>query len=170
MRKTLILLALAMLTISSTGCCKGRLRNLFRRGAPCGGTRLAAPAMLGGAIPLGLPAGLRQPVIPQGVVAQPGVCCEQSAPMCEPCPTECVPCDQGYIGGDSGYIGEGGDCGCPSNSGEYFGGYVGEGAAPVEYGGGGYEGTYEGNVVPDGTVIDGGTYQDGSGTYPGPTN
>ena len=167
MRKILVLLALAMLAVSTTGCCRGRLRNLFRRGAPCGGTRLAAPAMLGGAVPLGLPAGLRQ-AIPQGAISQPSI----GAPACcEPCPTECCEpcpsdCGSGYMG-DGGYIGEsGGDCGCQGNTGEYFGGYVGEGAPPVEYGGyeGSYEGTYEGNVVPGGTV------SEGSGTYPGPTN
>ncbi len=170
MRKILILLALAMLAVSTTGCCRGRLRNLFRRGAPCGGTRLAAPAMLGGAVPLGIPAGLQQ-AIPQGVITQPGNCCEQSGPACcEPCPTDCNPCDSGYMG-NGGYLGDsGGDCACQGDTGEYFGGYVGEGAPPVEYGG--YEGGYEGNVVPDGTVIDGGTYQDGSGTHqdPGPAN
>ena len=160
MRKILILLALAMLAVSTTGCCRGRLRNLFRRGAPCGGTRLAAPAMLGGAIPLGLPAGIQQ-ALPQGIITQPGNCCEQSAPMCDPCPTDCGPCDSGYSG-NGGYIGEsGGDCGCNGSTGEYFGGYVGEGAPPAENGG--YEGTYEGNVVPGGAV------SEGSATYPGPT-
>ncbi len=152
MRKMLILLALAILTVSSTGC--SRCRGLFRRGSPCGGTRLAAPPMLGGAIPLGNPVALQQApqIVPQGILSQP--CCEQAAPMCcEPCPTECAPGDSGYSSGD---------CGCQGNQGEYFGGYV-EGSAPPGY---------EGGVIPEGTVIEGsGTYQSqGSGTYPQPTN
>jgi len=123
MRKMLILLALAMLTVSSTGC--SRCRGLFRRGSPCGGTRLAAPPMLGGAIPLGAPVGLRQ-AVPQGIITQP------AAPMiCEPCPTDCVPCDSGYIGGETSYIdGTSGDCGCQSSTGEYIGGYI-EGGTPI---------------------------------------
>ncbi|NOZ41306.1 MAG: hypothetical protein GXP24_13930 [Planctomycetes bacterium] len=112
----LILLALAMLTVSSTGC--SRCRGLFRRGSPCGGTRLAAPPMLGGAIPLGNPVGLRQ-AVPQGIITQP------AAPMIfEPCPTDCVPCDSGYIDGTSG------DCGCQSSTGEYIGDYI-DGSAPI---------------------------------------
>ncbi len=147
MRKMLVLLALAILTVSSTGC--SRCRGLFRRGSPCGGTRLAAPPMLGGAIPLGNPVGLRQ-ALPQGIITQPG-CCEQTAPICEPCPTDCGPCDSGYLGGGTGYSGN--DCGCQTaTGGEYFGGYL-EGSAPQ-----GYEGT----VIPEGTVIQ------GSDTYPGP--
>ncbi len=143
MRKILILLALAILTVSSTGC--SRCRGLFRRGSPCGGTRLATPPMLGGAIPLGNPIGLRQ-ALPRAMISQP------AAPMCcEPCPTDCVPCESGYIGGQNGYSG---DCGCQTDSGEYFGGYV-EGGVPQGY---------EGSVIPEGTVIQ------GSGTYPSPKN
>ena len=128
MRKMLILLALAVLTTTTSGC--SRCRNLFRRGAPCGGTTLAAPAMLGGAIPLGNPVALPQAprIIPQTILAQPNCCCEQSAPVCcEPCPSNCVPCESGYHGGETGYVG--GDCDCQNVPGEYFGGYL-EGSAP----------------------------------------
>jgi len=129
MRKMLILLALALLMASSTGC--SSCRKLFRRGSPCGGTRLAAPAMLGRAIPLGNPVALQQ-AAPQGMITQP------SAPMCcEPCPTECVPCDSGYMGGATGYPGD--DCGCQTGTGEYFSGYVEESAPPR---------SYEGALIP----------------------
>jgi len=142
MRKILILLALAILTVSYTGC--SRCRNLFRRGSPC----RAAPAMLGGAIPLGNPVSLQQApqIMPQGIISQP------ATPMyCEPCPTECVPCDSGYFGGT------GGDCGCQTGSGGYFGGYL-EGSAQPQM--------YEGTVMPPrGTVM-----PEGSGTFPQPKN
>jgi len=149
----LILLALAILTVSYTGC--SRCRNLFRRGSPCGGTALAAPAMLGGAIPLGNPVGLQQApqIMPQGIISQP------AAPMyCEPCPTECVPCDSGYFGGGSGYYGgTSGDCGCQTGPGEYFGDYL-EGSAPPSM--------YKGTVMPEGSVL-----PQGSGAYdPKPKN
>ena len=140
MRKMLIVLALAILTVSSTGC--SRCRGLFRRGAPCGGTTLAAPPMLGGAIPLGNPVRLQQPpqIVQPGILVQPNCCCEQAAPMCcEPCPTQCGPCESGYIGGD---------CGCETSTGEYFGGYVEGSSQPIE-----------GTVVPQ-----------GSSTYPQPRN
>lgn len=122
MRKFLILMALAILTVSATGC--SRCRSLFRRGAPCGGTALAAPSMLGGAIPLSGPLRMQQ-AVPQGIVTtQPECCCEQSVPLCDPC-------QSGYMG--SGYGGD--DCGCQTNPGEYFGGYIeGTGAFPVTSG------------------------------------
>jgi len=154
MRKMLILSALALLTIASTGCCN-RCRNLFRRGAPCGGTTLAAPPMLGGAIPLGNPMALPR-MVPQNVIAQPNCCpqdcCQPAMPMCQPCcpqdcPSDCVPCD----GVSGGYLGAGGsDCGCPTNPGEYFGGYVGDSAPPM----------MEGAVVPGNPVVP----QQGSGS------
>lgn len=154
MRNLLILLALAVLATSSTGC--SRCRGLLRRGAPCGGTAFAAAPMLGGAIPLGNPVGVRpapQIVQPapmmiaqpncgcqQGCVCQPSCECQQAPVCCEPCPTECVPCDSGYVGGS---------CGCENLApGEYFGGYEGN-AVPMG----------EGMVVPQ-----------GSGTFPEPTN
>jgi len=128
MRKMLILLALAILTTTS-GC--SRCRNLFRRGSPCGGTALAAPAMLGGAVPIGRPMHL-----PQAMMAQPN-CCQQSAPICcDACPADCRSCgagNSGYVGqgyASQGYVSGGGDCGCQSAPVEYFGGYE-EGSAPI---------------------------------------
>ncbi|MEM8945075.1 MAG: hypothetical protein AAGD11_07820 [Planctomycetota bacterium] len=162
MRKMLILLALTVLAASTSGCCRSRVcRNLLRRGSPCGGTTLAAPAMLGGAIPLGNPVSLPaapqvvqpqfvQPQIVQPqIIAQPNCNCQQAAPICcEPCPTQCVPCDPCVTGG-TGYIGA--DCGCETTApGEYFGGYL-EGSSPPPVMGGA--------VVPQ-----------GSGTFPQPTN
>lgn len=165
MRKMLILLALAVVAASTSGCSR-TCRNLFRRGSPCGGTAIAAPAMLGSAIPLGNPVRVQPApqIVPQivqpTIIAQPHCGCQQGAPVCcEPCPTQCVPCEQpcqtcdpcnncGEIGGDSGYIG--GDCGCQTMPGEYFGGFV-EGSDPPPPG--------SGLVVPQ-----------GSGTLPGPTN
>jgi len=148
MRKMLILLALAILTVSS-GC--SRCRNLFRRGSPCCGTALAAPAMLGGAIPIGSPMRFQQApqIVPQTIVAQPG-CCEQSIPLCAPCPSDCVPCESGgYIEGNTGYLGDAGaDYGCQTGTGEFFGGYVGD------------------NVPP--TMVEGTAIPEGSGAYPGP--
>ncbi len=161
MRKMLVLLALSILTLSTTGCT--RCRNLFRRGSPCGGTALAAPAMLGGAIPLGNPVAVPQSpqIVPQNIMTQPGVCCEGAAPMCcEPCPTNC--CPDGYIGGGASY---GGDCGCEGSTGEYFGGYLEGSAPPMD--GSVIEG---GSVYPQGTSLPGGTDSQGSGTYPTPTN
>jgi hypothetical protein len=159
MRKMLILLALAVLTASNIGCT--RCRNLFRRGSPCSsascGTTMAAPAMLGGAIPMGNPVRLQpapQLVQPNIMAAPP--CCQQAAPICvpcNPCPTECVPCEPGCI--DAGA-----DCGCPTSTGEYFGGYVeGSGSTPI----------YEGNVV-EGNAAQGSVVPQGSSTYPQPTN
>lgn len=156
MRKLLILLALAIVTVASTsGCSSSRCRNLFRRGSPCGGTSFATQPMLGGAIPLSNPVAFQQPpqvVVPQTIMAQPNCCCEQSAPMCMPCD----PCSSGgYIGGsdcgsceNGSYMG--GDCGCQTGTGEYFGGYV-EGSAP-----------------PVGVINEGNVMPQGSGTYPGP--
>jgi len=161
MRKLLILLALAVLMAESTGC--SRCRGLFRRGSPCGGTRLASPGLLGGAVPLGQPMAVPQ-MVPQGMVAQPQcaapACIESCPEMCNPCEGSssfdgCVPCESGYGGGDYGS----GDCGCQDGGGGYFGGYV-EGGAPT---------------MMDGTIIDGGTIMEegsvlpeGSSTYPGP--
>lgn len=153
MRKMSILLALVLVTMATTSGCT-RCRNLFRRGAPCGGTTLAAPPMLGGAIPLGSPVAVPQaaPMVQPGIIAQPNCCCEQ-APICvpcDPCPTECVPCEGGYMGSGAGYVS--GDCECETAPGEYFGGYI-EGSAPIT--GPGSEGT----VVPQ-----------GSGAFPTPGN
>ena len=160
MRKMLILLALAVLTASNIGCT--RCRNLFRRGSPCGGTKMAAPAMLGGAIPLGNPVSIQpapQPVQPTMV---PVPCCPQAAPICvpcNPCPTECVPCVP-CVPCEPACVETSADCGCPTNSGEYFGGYVeGRTTTPL----------YEGNVV-EGNVVEETVAPEGSSTYPQPTN
>jgi len=153
MRKLLILLALAIVTVANLGCC-GRCRNLFRRGSPCCGTALARPPMLRNPIPLGAPFAAPQArqVLPQAVVSQPGF-----YQQCEPCPSQCVPCCEpscndgstGYIS-EGGYVGEG-DCGCQTGpGGQYFGGYL-EGSAPPQ--------GMEGAVIPG-----------GSSTYPGPVS
>lgn len=149
MRNMLILLAVAVLATSSTGC--SRCRGLFRRGAPCGGTALTAAPMLGGAIPLGNPVAVRPApqLVQPTMIAQPNCGCQQTVPMCcEPCPTDCVPCDSNCGSVSSGYIGH--DCGCENIApGEYFGGYL-EGSAPP---------ASSGMVVPQ-----------GSGTFPEPSN
>ena len=159
MRKVLILLALAVLTVGNTGC--SRCRGLFRRGAPCGGTTLAAPNMLGGAIPIGQPRPIAQPrilpqMIPQNTIAPPnygqpnfGQQCVPCCPCvpCDPCENMCNPCESGYHSG--------GDCGCQTGAGEYFGGYL-EGSSPT---------------MVEGTVIEGGAVlPEGSSAYPGPAN
>jgi hypothetical protein len=112
MRKLTILLAVAALATSSSGCCVcGRVRNWFHKGSPCG-TTTVAPAVLGAPLAMGTP--LQQPYMAAPMaapmMAAPPVCCEQ-APMCvQPCAQPCDPCDP--CGGASmGYAPSDG-CGC----------------------------------------------------------
>ena len=180
MRKTAILLALLVVTIATSGCCR-TCRNFFRRGAPCG-TTTVAPPMMGAPRPLGSPyVAAPQPtqvvmpqnqvVVPQMMVPQqPACCCPQPVPQCcppqccppqccEPCPPCCMPCETGCVEGVGNYMGS--DCGCPGGEvvgqGEWFGGYV--------------EGSTTTTVIPqtNSTVLP----QTNPGTYrndPGPMN
>jgi hypothetical protein len=106
MRKLTILLGVAVLAASSTGCC-GRCRNWFHKGSPCG--TVMSPAMLSAPVAMGAPLA--------GPVMQPNMCCEQAQPvMCVPC-DPCMqydPCSTG-VGVSTGYFGNymgGADCGC----------------------------------------------------------
>ncbi len=119
MRKLTILLALAALTASGTGCCGvcGRVRNFFHKGSPCG-TTTVTPVVLGAPLAMGTP--LMQPMaqpimaapMAQPMMAAPSVCCEQ-APACV---QQCDPCDPcggvttGYAGGYATPMAAG--CGC----------------------------------------------------------
>ena len=78
MRKLLIMLAIAVIAMPSTGC-GGRIRNWWHRGAPCG--TVVAPATLGAPLAIG------RPVRPM-MVSQPECCCPPEC--CEPC---CDPCE-----------------------------------------------------------------------------
>jgi hypothetical protein len=109
MRKLTILLAVASLAASTSGCCVcGRIRNLFHKGSPCG-TTTVAPAVLGAPLAMGTP--IQQPVMAAPMaapmMAAPPVCCEQ-APMCvQPC-DPCDPCG----GVATGYAPAAEGCGC----------------------------------------------------------
>ncbi len=119
MRKTLILLALAVMTTASVGC--GCCRNLFRRGSPCFGTSKVAPAMIGApmalAAPVAAPVPLMQRVAPQVVMPRAAM----PQPAC--CPPVCEPCDscggQEWLGGyvEGAQINDGGcqNCGPTTN-------------------------------------------------------
>jgi hypothetical protein len=107
MRKLTILLAVAALAATSTGCV-GRCKNWFHKGSPCG-TMVTSPAMLSAPVAMGAPFA--------GPVMQPNMCCEQQQPMCVPC-DPCMqydPCG-GATGVSSGYFGSylpaASDCGC----------------------------------------------------------
>lgn len=103
MRKLTILLGVAVLAASSTGCC-GRCRNWFHKGSPCG--TVMSPAMLSAPVAMGAPLA--------GPVMQPNMCCEQTPVMCVPC-DPCDPCATGGMGVTTGYFGNymgGSDCGC----------------------------------------------------------
>ncbi|MCH2114395.1 MAG: hypothetical protein MK171_05740 [Pirellulales bacterium] len=120
MRKTGILLALAIVTIATSGCCRS-CRNLFRRGAPCGTTTLT-PAMMGPLRALRGPM-FGQPRVGPGVVPQMFMpqqpCCPESIteyPCCDPCSPIGMPCNLG--------LGVPGACDCEVvGQGEWFGGY-----------------------------------------------
>lgn len=96
MRKLTILLAVAALAASSTGCC-GRLRNLFHKGSPCG--TVMAPAMIGAPVAMSSP-----------VMTTP---CMQAPACCVPCDPCADPCSQGVSTGYFGsYVDGGSSCGC----------------------------------------------------------
>jgi hypothetical protein len=89
-----IVLALALVTTASSGCC-GPCRNWLRRGSLCG-TTTAAPAMMGAPVALGTPyvqqpmaAPMQQMVMPQANCQCAPQCMPQCVPMCQPC---CDPC------------------------------------------------------------------------------
>lgn len=149
MRKALALLLLAAVTAGNAGCtsCVGKVRSLFRRGAPCG-TTTVAPAQLGAPLVMQAPAPMMQ--APPIVHAAP----MQAAPVCVPCQPMCEPC-----GDVCGSCGDCGNCGCGqgwvSGSSGYFGGYVHEGGAGCAECNGGvmYDGApYEGQVIEGGVV------------------
>lgn len=110
MRKLTILLAVATLATTSTGCI-GRCKNWFHKGSPCG-TMVTSPAMLSAPVAMGAPFA--------GPMMQPNMCCEQQ-PACVPC-DPCMqydPCggatgvSSGYFGG---YLPAASDCGCDSGN------------------------------------------------------
>ncbi|QDS98106.1 hypothetical protein [Adhaeretor mobilis] len=152
MRNVPILLLLAVVTVGNTGCtsCFGKVRSLFRRGAPCG-TTTVAPAALGAPLVMQAPTAVAPPVM-QAPMAY------QAAPMqCMPCQETCPPC------GDT--CGDCGNCGCGtqgwvSGSSGYFGGYVGEGGAGCSDCNGGV--IYDGSSYPmEGQTIEGERVNDG---------
>jgi hypothetical protein len=107
MRKLTILLAVAALAASSTGCV-GRCRNWFHKGSPCG--TLMTPTAMSAPLTIGAP--MAGPIMQQ----QPAICVEQS-PMCVPC-DPCMqydPCasatgvSTGYFGG---YLQSAANCDC----------------------------------------------------------
>jgi hypothetical protein len=106
MRKLTILLGLAALAASTTGCC-GRCTSWFKKGSPCG--TVMTPTVLG--------APMAGPVLQPSLCCEQPQCCPQAQPvMCMPC-DPCVPCDPcapgagmstGYFGS---YLGNA-DCAC----------------------------------------------------------
>lgn len=114
MRKLTIILGVAALAATSSGCC-GRCRNFFHKGSPCG-TTMTTPALLSAPMAMGAPLA--------GPVMQPNQCCEQPPQvMCVPC-DPCMqydPCASGQAV-SSGYFGgylpqsAAADCGCENGS------------------------------------------------------
>lgn len=114
----LIVLALAVLTSATAGCCN-TCRNWLRRGSLCG-TTTSAPATIGAPVALGTPyiqpqmaAPVQQMVMPQANCQCMPQCMPQCVPVCQPCcdpcATMCPPCDPcststGYL--DSGCCGQ----------------------------------------------------------------
>ncbi len=109
----LIVLALTVCTVSTSGC--ARCRNWLHRGSICG-TRTAAPAMMGSPIALGTPyiqpqmaAPMQQMAMPQANCQCAPQCVPMCQPCCDPCASMCSPCGpSGWSGGymDSGCCGE----------------------------------------------------------------
>lgn len=104
MRKLAILLALAGLTATSSGCagCLGRCRNFFHKGSPCGTS--VAPAVLGAPLAMGTPISQPAPMMTAPLMAAPmaqpmvmsqGVCCDPCVP-CDPCADPCGSVTMGY--------------------------------------------------------------------------
>lgn len=113
--KVLIVLALTVCTVSTSGC--ARCRNWLHRGSLCG-TKTAAPAVMGSPVALGTPMVQPQFVQPQMAAPVPQMampqancqCVPQCVPMCnpccDPCATMCSPCGPAMWSG--GYM----DSGC----------------------------------------------------------
>jgi len=99
MRKLLILMAIAIVTLPPVGC--GRCRNLFNRGAPCGTT--VAPALLSAPLAIGRPMAAPMVTAP---MASSGICCE-SMPVCGSC-NDCGPCGDGQGGWTTSGYADGG--------------------------------------------------------------
>jgi hypothetical protein len=102
MRQLMILLALAALTLTNSGCtrCFGRCRNLFHKGSPCG--TAVAPAVLGAPLAMGTP--FSMPVAaPMAAPMMSAPMCVEQAPVCMPCDPCADPCSggmsMGYLGG-----------------------------------------------------------------------
>lgn len=86
MKKTLLLVTVALLVTSTVGCgCCRRLRDRLCRGAFCGATPLGAPAVMGVA-----PTPVYAPQAVAPMATAPLVAAPQAVVPCEPC---CVPCD-----------------------------------------------------------------------------
>ena len=166
-RRVLIVLTLAVVTVTTSGCC-ARFRNWLHRGSRCG-TTTVAPAMMGSPVALGTPYVTPQPapamqtpamaaptMVPQMMTPQ---CVPQCMPQCIPvCPQTCNPCPNMCYGGMMEV---------PCEGGTYFGGYTEEGstsAAPTST----YEqGTYGGTTYPESTYP-ASPAGSGSGATPGP--
>ncbi len=115
MRKLLILMAVAMVTLPPVGC--GRCRRLFHRGAPCGTT--VAPALLSAPLAIGRP--FATPVVSSPVASSESCCCE-SAPVCSSCGS-CSECQNGWT--TSGYADSGcAECGSGGPATTYDGTYI----------------------------------------------
>lgn len=158
MRKTSILLALAVVTVQAAGCAS--CRRWFHRGSPCVGTQIAAPTVVPAPVPVVAPAPIQQvapapvmapaPVQPQYVVPQqPAVCCPQPVPCC-PQPVPCCPPPQCCPTPCCPPI----DCCDPCPQGAWFGGFVDGECGPVT--------SYDKGYIEQGTSLD--TYS----TDPGP--
>ena len=115
--KAMILLALTVLTVSTSGCCR-TCRNWLQRGSLCG-TSTVAPATMGAPVALGTPmvqpqyvqpqmaAPPQQVVMPQANVQCVPQCIPMCQPCCDPCATMCSPCGPAMWSG--GYM-EGACC------------------------------------------------------------
>ena len=117
MRKLTILLGLAVVIGSNTGCCCGKIRNWFHKGSPCGTSM--APAVLGAPLAMGTPMSMPMTM---PVMSSPQMCVEAAPQCCVPCDPCYDPCGSGQM--TTGYLGGhmsgGADCDCDSGQGTYI--------------------------------------------------
>jgi hypothetical protein len=130
-----IVLALALVTTASSGCC-GPCRNWLRRGSLCG-TTTAAPAVMGAPVALGTPYVQQPMAAPMQQVVMPQANC-QCAPQCVPqCMPQCVPMCQPCCDPCASMC-------SPCGPSTWSGGYMDGGCC---------EGTTSGEVYDSGTVV-----------------
>lgn len=169
MKRTALLLAVALFTVSLTGCgCLRRVRGTLCPGAYCGSRApilgsLRAPAPAPAPI-VAAPQVVTAParIIPRPIV-QPQVCVPQCVPccpcpttVCDPCCQPCTPCcpDECSCYGESACTNYGGGCdGCD--------GPFGIQVAPGEY---------LGDVETSSSQWQGNSQPTDAGTDPGPAN